>query len=128
MINKCIFIGRLGKDPEIKYTPNGDAVCNFSIACSEKWKDKNSGEWKEVTEWVNCVSWQRLAEICGEYLTKGSLVYIEGKQQTRSWEKDGHTNYKTEINLREMKMLESKGGGDRAPKTTEDDDGSNIPF
>ena len=109
MLNKAMVIGSLGQDPEIKYTTNGTAVCNFSVATSEKWKDKNSGEMKEKTEWHRVVAWARLAEICGEYLSKGSLVYVEGKIETREWEKDGVKRYSTEIIAREMKMLGSKG-------------------
>ena len=90
-INKVILIGRLGRDPEIRYTPNGDAVANFSIATSENWKDKNTGEKKEKTEWHRLVAFRRLAEIIGEYLTKGSQIYIEGKLQTREWDdKEGN--------------------------------------
>lgn len=113
-INKVILVGRLGKDPEMKYFPNGDAVCNFSIATSETWKDKNSGEQKEKTEWHNIVTYRKLAEICGKYLAKGSQVYIEGKLQTRSWEKDGVTRYTTEIIASEMQMLGAKGSADNS--------------
>jgi len=130
MVNKWIGIGNLGRDPELKYAAGGMAVCNFSIACSEKWKDKNTGEYVEKTEWVNIVCFKRLAEICGEYLTKGSRVYIEGKFQTSSWEKDGVTRYKTEVVANEMKML-SERKEQREPEPTppqfEDPDGD-IPF
>ena len=109
MINQCNFIGRLGRDPEIRYTQSGKAVASFSIACSEK----RGGE--ETTEWVNVVAWEKLAEICGQYLAKGSLVFISGRMQTRKWQdKDGGTRYTTEIVAREMKMLDSRGGGDRS--------------
>ena len=109
MINQCNFIGRLGRDPEIRYTQSGKAVASFSIACSEK----RGGE--ETTEWVNVVAWEKLAEICGQYLVKGSLVFISGRMQTRKWQdKDGGTRYTTEIVAREMKMLDSRGGGDRS--------------
>ena len=102
-INKVILIGNLGNDPEVRYTPSGDAVANFSIATSEEWKDKNSGEKKERTEWHRIVAWRRLGEICGEYLSKGSKVYIEGRLQTRKWEdRDGNSRYTTEIVAREM--------------------------
>ena len=87
-VNKVIIIGHLGRDPEMKYTPSGVPVANFSIATSETWKDKNTGEKQEKTEWHRIVAWNRLAEICGEYLKKGSQVYLEGKLQTRSWDKD----------------------------------------
>lgn len=102
MLNQCNFIGRLGRNPEIRYTQNGKTVVTFSIACSEK----RNGQ--EFTEWVNIVTWDKLAEICHQYLTKGQLVYIGGRMQTRSYEKDGSTRYTTEIIAREMKML---GGG-----------------
>jgi len=108
-INKVILIGRLGRDPEIRYTPNGDAVANFSIATSENWKDKNTGEKKEKTEWHRLVAFRRLAEIIGEYLTKGSQIYIEGKLQTREWDdKEGVKRYTTEIVVNQMQMLGGK--------------------
>lgn len=104
-INKVILIGNLGRDPEMRYFQDGTAVANFSIATSEEWKDKNSGEKKSKTEWHKIVVFRQLAEICGKYLTKGKQVYIEGKLQTRSWEKDGATLYTTEIVASEMRML-----------------------
>jgi single-strand DNA-binding protein len=109
-VNKVILVGNLGSDPEIKYMPSGDAVCNVSIATSESWKDKQSGEKVEHTEWHRVVMFRRLAEIAGEYLRKGSQVYIEGKLKTRKYEKDGQTHYTTEIEAREMQMLGSRGG------------------
>jgi len=112
MINKVILVGNLGRDPEIRYTPSGMAVANFSVATTEKWKDKQSGEMQERTEWHRIVAWGRLGEICGEYLSKGRQVYIEGKLQTRQWEKDGVTRYSTEVVASEMKMLGSKTQGD----------------
>ena len=109
MINQCNFIGRLGRDPETRYTQSGKAVASFSLACSEK----RGGE--ESTEWVNIVAWEKLAEICGQYLTKGSLVFISGRMQTRKWQdQNGNDRYTTEIVAREMKMLDSRGGGDRS--------------
>jgi single-strand DNA-binding protein len=105
MINKAILIGNLGRDPEVSYTPSGMAVAKFSIATSERWKDKNSGEMQERTEWHRITAFGRLAEICGEYLSKGRQVYIEGRIQTSSWEKDGITRYSTDIIASEMKML-----------------------
>ena len=141
MINKVILVGNLGKDPEIRYTPSGMAVANFSIATTDKWKDKQSGEMKERTEWHRIVAWGRLGEICGEYLSKGRQVYIEGRLQTNQWEKDGVTRYTTEVVAAEMKMLGSKTQGDgyqpskqsQAPEYagpplpgTQDDD--DIPF
>ena len=109
MINKAILIGNLGKDPEIRYTQSGLPVANFPIATSEKWKDKNTGEMQERTEWHQIVAFGKLGEICGEYLSKGRQVYIEGRIQTRSWEKDGVTRYTTEIIASDMKMLGPKG-------------------
>ena len=115
MLNKAMLIGRLGRDPEVRYTQSGQAVCNFSIATSEKWKG-NDGEQHEKTEWHRIVAWKRLAEVCGEYLEKGSLVYIEGKLQTREWaDKDGSKRYTTEIVARELKMLSFKKDGKGAP-------------
>ena len=111
-MNKAILIGRLGKDPEVRFLPDGAAVCNFTMATSEKWRDRQTGEKREKTEWHSIVAWKRLAEICGEYLSKGSQVYIEGKLQTRSWEADdGSTRYKTEIVVQNMEMLGGKRDG-----------------
>ncbi|NGP76127.1 single-stranded DNA-binding protein [Balneolaceae bacterium YR4-1] len=108
-LNKAMIIGRLGQDPDVRYTQSNTAVANLSVATSERYKDK-SGEWKENTEWHRVVAWGRLAEICQEYLKKGSQVYIEGPIQTRSWEdKDGQTKYTTEIKALTMTMLDSKG-------------------
>jgi single-strand DNA-binding protein len=108
MINKVILIGRLGTKPELKYSQSGDGVCNFEMATSESWKDKE-GNKQEKTEWHKIVVWGKLAEICTEYLDKGSLIYIEGKLQTRSWEdKEGAKHYITEIIGKEMKMLDGK--------------------
>jgi len=110
-VNKVILIGNLGQDPEVKYMPNGGAVTNVTIATSESWKDKNTGEQKEKTEWHRVVFFQRLAEIVGEYLKKGSKVYIEGKLQTRKWQdQSGNDRYTTEIVANEMQMLDSRGG------------------
>lgn len=109
-VNKVILIGRLGADPEVRYTPDGTCVCNFSVATDEKWTDKNTGEKVQKTEWHRIVAWRRLAEICGEYLVKGKQIYCEGKLQTRSWESDGVTRYTTEIVMNEMKMLADPGG------------------
>ncbi len=105
-LNLCQFIGRLGRDPEVRHTPSGDAVASFSIACSDTWKDKASGEKKESTEWVRCTAWRKLAEIAGEYLKKGSQVYVSGKMQTRKWEdKEGNERYTTEIVVDKLQML-----------------------
>ncbi len=111
-INKVILIGNLGQDPDVKYMPNGGAVANVTVATSESWKDKNTGEMQERTEWHRVVFFRRLAEIAGEYLKKGSKVYIEGKLQTRKWQdQSGNDRYTTEIIANEMQMLDSRGGG-----------------
>jgi single-strand DNA-binding protein len=110
MMNQCNFIGRLGRDPEVKYAQSGDAVCNFSLACSEQWKDKQ-GNKQEKTEWVNVVIWGKLGEIAGQYLQKASLCYISGKMTTRKWkDQAGNDRWTTEIVAREMKMLSPKQG------------------
>ncbi len=107
-LNKAMIIGRLGKDPDVRYTQSNTAVANMSIATSERYKDK-SGEWKEKTEWHKVVAWGRTAEVCQEYLKKGSLVFIEGSLQTNKWEdNDGNTRYTTEIKTFRMQMLDSK--------------------
>ena len=110
-VNKVILVGNLGRDPEIRYTPNGLAVANLTIATTEAWKDKQSGENQERTEWHRVALYSRLAEIAGEYLRKGSKIYLEGRLQTRKWEKDGVTRYSTEIIGDQMQMLGSKDGG-----------------
>ena len=110
-LNQVQLIGRLGQDPEVKYLPNGDAVCNLSLATSEKWKDKQTGEPKEKTEWHRVVMFGKLAEIAGEYLKKGTLVFIQGKLETRQWEKDGEKRYTTEIRANQMTMLGGKDDG-----------------
>jgi single-strand DNA-binding protein len=110
-VNKVILIGRLGKDPEVRNLDNGAVVANFSIATSESYKDRTTGEKKEITEWHNIVLWRGLAEIAQKYLRKGDMVYIEGKLRTRSWEKDGVTRYTTEIVADNMNMLSPKTGG-----------------
>ena len=109
MINKVIIIGNLGGDPEIRYTTNGNAVCNFSVATTEKWRGQD-GQMQEQTEWHRVTAWGKLAEICNQYLSKGSRVYIEGKLKTRQYEKDGITRYTTEIHAAEMKMLGERSG------------------
>lgn len=111
-LNKVQIIGHLGRDPEIRYAPSGDAVANFSVATTEKWKDKNTGEQKEKTEWHRVTVWGRLAEVVGQYLKKGSKVYVEGKLQTRQYEKEGQTHYATEIVMQNMEMLDGKPQGD----------------
>ena len=110
-INKVILIGNLGRDPEVRYTPNGSAVCNVSIATTRNWKNKDSGERMEETEWHRVVFFDRLAEIAGEYLKKGRSVYIEGRLKTRKWQdKDGKDQYTTEVMATEMQMLGSREG------------------
>jgi single-strand DNA-binding protein len=111
-INKVILIGNLGSDPEVRYTPDGTAVANFSIATSDEWTDKDTGERKKRTEWHRIVAWRRLGEICGEYLSKGRQVYVEGKLQTRSWEKDGVTRYSTEIIASDVQFLGGRNTAD----------------
>lgn len=150
-VNKVILVGNLGADPETRYTASGDAVCNIRLATTESWKDKNSGEKKEITEWHRVVFYRKLAEIAGQYLKKGSQVYLEGRIKTRKWQdKDGQDRYTTEIEATEMQMLGSRQGmgtpaggggyesepaGDYAPaprkdkpKPSFDDLGDDIPF
>ena len=149
-VNKWIGIGNLGRDPETRFTASGEAICNFSIACTESWKDKQTGEKKEMTEWVRISFFGKLAEICGQYLKKGSQVYIEGSLRTRKWtDKEGQERYTTEIRGDEMRMLGSRQGmgapassGDfdseptdyapsparNKPKPAFDDLGDDIPF
>ena len=110
-VNKVILVGRLGKEPEVRNLDNGATVANFTIATSESYKDKTTGEKKEITEWHNIVLWRGLAEIAQKYLHKGDLIYIEGKLRTRSWEKEGVTRYSTEVVADNMTMLGSRGGG-----------------
>ena len=121
MVNKAILVGRLGKDPEVKYMPDGTMVTNFTLATDEQWKDKN-GEKVQKTEWHRIVTYRKLAEICGNYLVKGKLVFIEGRIQTRSWDdKEGGKRYTTEIVASNMQMLDSKGqnkAGDPLPDST----------
>ncbi len=129
-VNKVILVGNLGADPETRYMPNGDAVCNIRVATTESWKDKQSGEKKEITEWHRVVFYRKLAEIAGQYLKKGSQVYLEGRIRTRKWtDKEGQERYTTEIEANEMQMLgrregmgdsgprEGSGGGSRAAPT-----------
>ena len=128
-VNKVIIVGNLGRDPETRYMPNGDAVTNVTVATTESWKDKNSGEKKELTEWHRITFYRKLAEIAGQYLKKGSQVYVEGRLQTRKWtDKDGVERYTTEIIADTMQMLGSRqgmGGGSSAPM--DDDYGSSAP-
>lgn len=114
-VNKVILVGNLGRDPEVRYSPDGAAICNLSLATTSSWKDKSSGEKREETEWHRVVMYNRLAEIAGEYLKKGRSVYIEGRLKTRKWQdKDtGADRYSTEIVADQMQMLGSNGGSDR---------------
>ena len=129
-LNQCNFIGRLGKDPEVRYMPSGDPIANFSIACGWKTKDK------EGTEWVNCAAFGKLGEICGEYLKKGSQVFVSGRFTTRKYEKDGQTRYTTSINVDRMQMLGSKEGSAKPEATARpaakpdsvEDMADDIPF
>lgn len=136
-VNKVILVGRLGKDPEVRYSTNGNAITNFNLATSRVYKNKQ-GEKVDETEWHRCVSFGRTAEVCGEYLHKGSLIYVEGRLQTRDWEdKDGNKRWTTEVIIDSMKMLGSKndrGGSsaensdnpfDKGPSDIPDDD---VPF
>ena len=117
-VNKVILVGNLGNDPETRYMPDGNAVANITVATSISWKDRESGEQKERTEWHRVVFFRRLAEIAGEYLKKGSKVYVEGSLRTRMWEKEGQKHYTTEIVADEMQMLDSRGGGGGAMPST----------
>ena len=131
MINKVILIGNLGADPEIRYTQSGSQVATFNVATTERWKGQD-GNMQESTEWHRIVAWSKLAEICGQYLHKGSRVYIEGKLQTRKWQdQSGADRYTTEIVAREMKMLDGResGGRDVAPEPGPPTNfGDDVPF
>ena len=141
-VNKVILVGNLGADPETRFMPNGDAVANIRLATTESWKDKASGEKKEITEWHRVVLYRKLGEIAGQYLKKGSAVYIEGRIRTRKWQdKEGQERYTTEIEANEMQMLGGKPAGDSAPsekpqqrnaqgaqKPSFEDMDSDIPF
>lgn len=122
-VNKVILVGNLGRDPEVRYSPNGQAVANVTIATSESWKDKNTGEKQERTEWHRIVFWGKLAEIAGEYLKKGSQIYVEGRMQTRKWtDKEGHEKYTTEVVANEMQMLGSRQGQGAPPSEFNQDE------
>ena len=123
-VNKVIILGRLGQDPELKYTPSGAAVCNFSLATSESWNDKATGQKQERTEWHRIVVWGKLAELCNQYLSKGRQAFVEGKIQTRSWEdKDGNKRYTTEIAANTVQFI---GGRDTAGVSTGYDNSDNF--
>lgn len=137
-INKVILVARIGKDPEIRSMTNGKSVANFSVATSEQWKDKNTGQKQEKTEWHNIVAYDKLADIIGQYLRKGAQVYLEGRLQTRRWtDKEGKDRYTTEIICNEMQMLDGKKDGGRSsaaptpvgqPASGFDNDLSDTPF
>lgn len=135
-VNKVILVGNLGQDPEFRMMPSGSGVTNVSLATSKQWQDRDSGQNKERTEWHRVVFFNRLAEVAGEYLKKGSKVYIEGELRTRDWEKDGQKHYTTEIVANEMQMLDSRGESSRndapsqADYSAKPDDGfdDEIPF
>ena len=131
-INKVILVGNLGNDPDTRYLPDGGAVTNISIATSESWKDRNTGQQQERTEWHRVVFFRRLAEIAGEYLRKGSKVYVEGKLRTRQYEKEGQRHYSTEIVADELQMLDSRGdnmgGGGGYNQPRQNNGGSNQNF
>jgi single-strand DNA-binding protein len=124
-VNKVILVGNLGKDPEVKFTPSGTPVAKFSLATNERYKDK-AGEWQDRTEWHNIVAWQRLAEIVGEYVKKGSKIYIEGRIQTSSWEdkQSGEKKYRTEIVANDLVLLSGRGEGDGEGRSSR---GSSTP-
>lgn len=139
-VNKAIIMGTVGQDPDMRYLQDGAAVCNLSIATNESWKDKNTGEPVEKTEWHRCVAFRKPAEIIGEYIKKGSKIYIEGHLQTRQWEKDGQKHYSTEIVIDEFQFVSDKGGSGNAgggqkplpagapPPAQDDAFGDDIPF
>lgn len=137
-VNKCIFIGTLGRDPETKTFQSGGSICSFSIAVNESWKDKNTGEKKEHVEWINIEANGKLADVCSNYLKKGSKVYVEGKQKTRKWQaQDGTDRYSTYIIASEMQMLDSRNEGSAQPvinaqqerqQRNYDDFNSDVPF
>ena len=138
MLNKAMIIGHLGADPEMRYTANGNAVTNFSVATSRKWTPKDGGEQREETEWHRVVAWNKLAEICAQYLTKGRLVFVEGRMQTRSWDgDDGQKHYMAELIAENVKFLGggngpregvAAGGGFAADPTVGNIDADDLPF
>lgn len=139
-LNQCQFIGNVGLTPEVRYSQSGDAICSFSIAVNETWRDKTTGEKKESTEWVRIVAYRKLAEICGEYLKKGTPILVQGKMKTRKWQgQDGQDRYTTEIIANQMQMLggrddqsgQQSGNSAREPQNTKnnlDDIEDSIPF
>jgi len=128
-INKAVIVGTLGKDPEIRYAQNGNAVVNISVATNESWKDRQTGEAQERTEWHRIVAWRRLGEICGEYLSKGQQVYVEGRIQTNTWEdKEGNKRYTTEIIANTVQFLGRRESSESArPRSTSPADYQGMP-
>lgn len=127
-VNKVILVGNLGADPETRFMPNGDAVANIRLATTESWKDKATGEKKEITEWHRVVFYRKLAEIVGQYLKKGSAVYVEGRIRTRKWQdKEGQERYTTEIEASEMQMLGGRSGGGASSSGGEAEYGGSMP-
>jgi single-strand DNA-binding protein len=132
-VNKVIILGRLGSDPELKYTPGGTAVCGFSLATTESYDDKKTGQKKESTEWHKVVVWGKLAELCNQYLSKGKQAYVEGSLKTRSWDaKDGTKRYATEIIAKTVQFIDAKGSSSTAPETESEPEhdfsADDIPF
>jgi single-strand DNA-binding protein len=129
-VNKVIILGRVGKDPEVREVSSGVKVANFSIATSEKWKDKTTGEQKEQTEWHNCQAWRGLAEVIGKYVKKGDMIYVDGKMKTRKYEKDGVTHYATDIIVDNMTMCGGKreGGGTASSGSSGTPPEDDLPF
>jgi single-strand DNA-binding protein len=126
-VNKVILLGNLGRDPELRFMPNGDAVCNFSIATTDSWKDK-AGEKQERTEWHNIVIYRKLAEIAGEYLKKGSSIYVEGRLQTRKWQtKEGQDRYTTEVIADSMQMLGGRSSAAQSDKSSDENFSQGSP-
>ncbi|OBX06214.1 single-stranded DNA-binding protein [Gallibacterium genomosp. 3] len=126
-VNKVIIVGNLGNDPELRTFPNGEQVANLSVATSDRWQDKQSGEWREVTEWHRIVLYRRLAEIAGQYLRKGSKVYIEGKIRTRKWQdQNGQDRYSTEIHADTMQMLDSRNDSSNLQANLQDNLQANL--
>lgn len=126
-VNKVIIVGNLGNDPELRTFPNGDQVANLSVATSDRWQDKQSGEWREVTEWHRIVLFRRLAEIAGQYLRKGSKVYVEGKIRTRKWQdQHGQERYSTEIQADTLQMLDSRNDSSNLQANLQDNSQANL--
>lgn len=126
-VNKVIIIGRLGQDPELKYTPGGSAVCGFTVATSESWDDK-SGQKQEHTEWHSVIVWGKMAELCNQYLSKGKQVFVEGSLKTRSWDDKGTKRYKTEIQAKVVQFLDAKNSGSSQKSNDKEQQNNESPF